>query len=150
MPGPTGFALERFVRPRESARGRTNRASATAQLAVRARAARPYARPLRRRVSDVRSRPLLAVLWDADPFLPRRTFVVTRHIPFWICQAGSPARVGKDVERFVCLHAEPSWALVEVARRALLVRHLERSVGAHSSCPFSSGTCSAASSSHFL
>jgi hypothetical protein len=44
MPGPTGFALERFVRPRESARGRTHRASATAQLAVRARAARPYAK----------------------------------------------------------------------------------------------------------
>jgi hypothetical protein len=42
MPRPTGFALERFVRTRESARGRTNRASATAQLAVRARAARPY------------------------------------------------------------------------------------------------------------
>jgi len=43
MPRPTGFALERFVRPRESARGQTNRASADAQLAVRARAARPYA-----------------------------------------------------------------------------------------------------------
>jgi len=41
MPRPTGFALERFVRPRESARGRTNRASAYAQLAVRSRAARP-------------------------------------------------------------------------------------------------------------
>jgi len=42
MARPMGFALERFVRPRESARGRTNRASANAQLAVRARAARPY------------------------------------------------------------------------------------------------------------
>jgi hypothetical protein len=42
MPRQTGFALERFIRPRESARGRTNRASANARLAVRARAARPY------------------------------------------------------------------------------------------------------------
>ena len=33
MARPMGFALERFVRPRESARGRTNRASADAQLA---------------------------------------------------------------------------------------------------------------------
>lgn len=42
MARPMGFALERFVRPRESARGRTNRASANAQLVVRSRAARPY------------------------------------------------------------------------------------------------------------
>ena len=40
-PSPRANALERFIRTRESARGRTNRASGSAQLAVRARAARP-------------------------------------------------------------------------------------------------------------
>lgn len=46
-----GETLERFVRPRESARGRTNRASRHAQLAVRARAARPNVE-ISRSVSD--------------------------------------------------------------------------------------------------
>ncbi|MFZ2398035.1 MAG: hypothetical protein WAW31_05090 [Smithella sp.] len=55
MPRPTGFALERFVRPRESARGRTNRASADAQLAVRARAALRERKAHRERAAGTRS-----------------------------------------------------------------------------------------------
>ncbi len=40
-PRPRANGSNDFVRPRESARGRTNRARRSAQLAVRARAARP-------------------------------------------------------------------------------------------------------------
>ena len=42
-PSPRANGSNDFVRPRESARGRTNRARGSAQLAVRARAARPNA-----------------------------------------------------------------------------------------------------------
>ena len=47
-PSPRANGSNDFVRPRESARGRTNRARRSAQLAVRARAARPNALNQRR------------------------------------------------------------------------------------------------------
>ena len=53
-PSPRANGSNDFVRPRESARGRTNRARRSAQLAVRARTARP---------NGVISRRVFAVGW---------------------------------------------------------------------------------------
>ena len=53
-PSPRANRSNDFVRPRESARGRTNRARRSAHLAVRSRAARPNGRNNRWGLSPVR------------------------------------------------------------------------------------------------
>jgi len=56
-------------------------------------------------------------------------YLLSRCVWDWLGRAWSGG--GIDVIGFVGLHAEPPRALVVVARRALLVRHSECSIGWH-------------------